>query len=248
MPFRRIIIGVIVFIGLLCVCMEGYQLVSACCTPAAQTADGSEMLTEAVEEDADEKVLPVVIDIQKENGEPVLTYNGEPLSLDELKDFIRDLLADIKEQPVLFRAAEELTEQQWEDIIGSCCDDIPAFDNYGIEAPDRHYPYREISLAQANAAAEANAHPDYEYELVFNIGPQGEGVLSIVGAEGTFTESGFAARMKELAAADPRTRVYLIASCDVPWIKTNELIITCKEAGLLNATLTVECGPEQEND
>lgn len=93
---------------------------------------------------------PVYLTISLHNGQPVLNYGEENTTLPQFKNKLRQLVEQEEDQPVVFVAEDELTEQQWEDIIGSCMEDVRGFDNYGIEAPDRSYPYRRVHRHTAN--------------------------------------------------------------------------------------------------
>lgn len=93
---------------------------------------------------------PVYLTISLSNGQPVLNYGEENITLPQFKNKLRQLVEQEEDQPVVFVAEDELTEQQWEDIIGSCMEDVRGFDNYGIEAPDRSYPYRRVHRHTAN--------------------------------------------------------------------------------------------------
>lgn len=95
------------------------------------------------EEDTD-LLPPVYLTISLCGGQPVLNYEEADITLPQFKSKLRQLVEKEEDQPVVFIAEDELTEQQWEDIIGSCMEDVRGFDNYGIEAPDRSYPYRRI--------------------------------------------------------------------------------------------------------
>lgn len=87
---------------------------------------------------------PVYLTIALQNGIPVFNYGEQDITLPQFKVKLRRLVEAEEDQPVVFVAQDELTEQQWEDIIGSCMEDVRGFDNYGIEAPDRSYPYRRV--------------------------------------------------------------------------------------------------------
>lgn len=95
------------------------------------------------EEDTD-LLPPVYLTLSLRGGQPVLNYEEADITLPQFKNKLRQLVEKEEDQPVVFIAEDELTEQQWEDIIGSCMEDVRGFDNYGIEAPDRSYPYRRI--------------------------------------------------------------------------------------------------------
>lgn len=188
----------------------------------------------------EEYLQPVVVDILLKDGKPVLKYNGEPLTLSELKDFIRELTEEIEEQPVLFRAKDELTEQQWEDIIGSTMEDVPAFSNYGIEAPDRTYAYKEIRLEDANTEAEANAHPEIAFTLRFE-----QGEVQIAEEDTELSPEAFVERVRAQAAQDARTRVLFRVPCDFPPNHLINILTACKESGLLNLDISEACDLNQ---
>lgn len=101
------------------------------------------------EEDVD-LLPPAYLTISLHNGQPVLNYEAQDITLPQFKNKLRQLVEKEEDQPVVFIAEDELTEQQWEDIIGSCMEDVRGFDNYGIEAPDRSYPYRRVHRHTAN--------------------------------------------------------------------------------------------------
>lgn len=232
---------IIIILACLLLCGAGAALVCLWQMKQAATA-GSPAAPAAAEEpdiaaDEEEEYLqPVVVDIHLADGEPVLEYNGEPITLSELKDFIRELTEEIEEQPVLFRAKDELTEQQWEDIIGSTMEDVPAFSNYGIEAPDRTYPYKEIRLVDANTAAEANAHPEMVFTLRFE-----QGEVQIAEEDTELSPEAFVERVRAQAAQDARTRVLFRVPCDFPPNHLINILTACKESGLLNLDISEAC-------
>lgn len=224
--------------GAALVCLWQMKQTAATESPAAElTTDEPDI---AADEEEEEYLQPVVVDIRLENGEPVLEYNGEPLTLAELKDFIRELTEEIEEQPVLFRAKDELTEQQWEDIIGSTMEDVPAFSNYGIEAPDRTHPYKEILLEDANTEAEANAHPEMVFTLRFE-----QGEVQIIEEDTELTPEAFVERVRDQAAQDARTRVLFRVPCDFPPNHLINILTACKESGLLNLDISEACDLNQ---
>lgn len=120
------------------------ELMSYCRRRGMCVADLTLLNCAPVAEDDFDLLAPVYLTISLQNGAPVLSYEEREITLPQFKEKLRKLVAKEEDQPVVFIAEDELNEYQWEDIIGSCMEEVRGFDNYGIEAPDRSYPYRRV--------------------------------------------------------------------------------------------------------